>query len=191
MIYVAFVVVLTRRAAFDVVICDQVSACIPVFKWLSTLPVRQRHCRERTPGKWRSCVCPKVLFYCHYPDLLLTTRQSSLKRLYRAPLDWVEEKTTGMADTILVNSKFTAGQFRKTFTSIHRDPGILYPCVDARGFGNPRRLDPGLLPTECVARAHTYTPSHTHHHTITHTHMHALVGPVMVLICTADARACS
>lgn len=42
----------------------------------------------------------KVLFYCHFPDQLLTQRQSVLKRLYRAPLDWLEERTTGMADMV-------------------------------------------------------------------------------------------
>jgi alpha-1,3/alpha-1,6-mannosyltransferase len=38
----------------------------------------------------------QVLFYCHYPDkLLCVRRQSLLKRLYRFPLDWLEEVTTG------------------------------------------------------------------------------------------------
>lgn len=44
----------------------------------------------------------KVLFYCHFPDQLLTQRKSTLKRLYRAPIDWVEERTTGMADMVSV-----------------------------------------------------------------------------------------
>ncbi|XP_055334983.1 LOW QUALITY PROTEIN: uncharacterized protein LOC129586029, partial [Paramacrobiotus metropolitanus] len=70
---------------YDVVFCDQVSACIPVLKW---------------SGK-------PVIFYCHFPDMLLTQRASWLKRLYRAPIDWLEEWTTGKADCILVNSKFT------------------------------------------------------------------------------------
>lgn len=42
----------------------------------------------------------KVLFYCHFPDQLLTQRTSSLKKLYRAPIDWLEERTTGMADMV-------------------------------------------------------------------------------------------
>lgn len=41
-----------------------------------------------------------MLFYCHFPDQLLTQRQSVLKRLYRAPIDWLEERTTGMADMV-------------------------------------------------------------------------------------------
>jgi alpha-1,3/alpha-1,6-mannosyltransferase len=37
----------------------------------------------------------KVLFYCHFPDQLLTKRQGLLKRLYRLPVDFLEEITTG------------------------------------------------------------------------------------------------
>lgn len=58
----------------------QVSACVPVLRL-------SRHRK-------------KVLFYCHFPDQLLTQRKSTLKKLYRAPIDWVEERTTGMADMV-------------------------------------------------------------------------------------------
>ena len=34
-----------------------------------------------------------------------------LKRLYRWPMDYLEEKTTGQADLILVNSEFTCKHF--------------------------------------------------------------------------------
>eukprot|EP00730_Choanoeca_flexa_P015051 TRINITY_DN6811_c0_g2_i1.p1 TRINITY_DN6811_c0_g2~~TRINITY_DN6811_c0_g2_i1.p1 ORF type:complete len:423 (+),score=113.18 TRINITY_DN6811_c0_g2_i1:171-1439(+) len=112
MIYLALVVMLTNQ--YDVVVCDQVSACIPIIKLLS-----------------RS----KVLFYCHFPDMLLTQRQSALKALYRAPLDWLEETTTGMADTVMVNSRFTAGIFRKTFTRLrHIQPAVLYPSLQFAAF---------------------------------------------------------
>lgn len=40
---------------------------------------------------------PQVLFYCHFPDLLLASRTGRLRALYRAPLDWLEEASTGMA----------------------------------------------------------------------------------------------
>jgi len=39
--------------------------------------------------------------------MLLTDRRSVFKKFYRAPIDWLEEHTTGMADCILVNSQFT------------------------------------------------------------------------------------
>lgn len=69
----------------DVLFVDQISACIPILKL--------------SPSR--------IIFYCHFPDMLLTQRKSVWKKLYRAPIDYVEEKTTGMADCILVNSKFT------------------------------------------------------------------------------------
>ncbi|NWX90574.1 ALG2 mannosyltransferase, partial [Nothoprocta pentlandii] len=93
----------------------QVSACIPIL---------------RLAGRRR-----KVLFYCHFPDQLLTKRESFLKRLYRIPLDWLEEVTTGMADCILVNSNFTAGVFRETFKSLsHIKPEVLYPSLNTKSF---------------------------------------------------------
>ena len=58
----------------DVIICDQISACIPILK------LNQK---------------ARVIFYCHYPDMLLTKRETLLKKLYRAPIDWLEEFTTG------------------------------------------------------------------------------------------------
>ncbi len=85
MIYAAVFLVYFSNLAFDLVFCDQISACIPVLKLSKT----------------------RILFYCHFPDMLLTQRKSVLKKLYRVPIDWLEEKTTGLADCILVNSKFT------------------------------------------------------------------------------------
>jgi alpha-1,3/alpha-1,6-mannosyltransferase len=85
MIYAAVYLVFFSNIQYDCVFCDQISACIPVFKMKRI----------------------KVLFYCHFPDLLLTQRKTFFKRLYRKPLDWLEEKTTGMADVVLVNSHFT------------------------------------------------------------------------------------
>ncbi|NWI15700.1 ALG2 mannosyltransferase, partial [Crypturellus soui] len=99
----------------DAFVCDQVSACIPIL----------RLARSRK----------KVLFYCHFPDQLLTKRESFLKRLYRFPLDWLEEYTTGMADCIVVNSKFTAGVFKDTFKSLsHINPEVLYPSLNTKSF---------------------------------------------------------
>jgi alpha-1,3/alpha-1,6-mannosyltransferase len=47
------------------------------------------------------------------------------------PLDWLEEITTGMADRVLVNSRFTAAIFRQTFPHLHAvTPIVLYPGVD-------------------------------------------------------------
>jgi len=56
-----------------------------------------------------------------------------LKKLYRAPLDLFEEITTGMADTIFVNSNFTRGVFAESFPRLHRNgiiPEVLYPALN-------------------------------------------------------------
>jgi len=71
-----------------------------------------------------------TIFYCHFPDLLLSPRGGLLKRLYRAPLDWLEQATTGLADIVLVNSNFTRGVFKATFTSLATvEPAVLYPSL--------------------------------------------------------------
>lgn len=98
--------------AFDVIIVDQVSICLPVLRLA------------------RPC---GIIFYCHYPDYLLVQGRSLLKRLYRAPLDFLEEQTTGLADIIFVNSHFTAGVFADAFPSLHNRgvvPDVLYPALD-------------------------------------------------------------
>ncbi|KAK9831856.1 hypothetical protein WJX81_002186 [Elliptochloris bilobata] len=100
-----------RRRQYDVIFVDQVSAVIPVLHLLT-----------------RS----KVLFYCHFPDLLLVQRRSRLRSLYRAPLNRIEEVSTGCADRLLVNSNFTNETFVRTFRRlVKRDvlPGVLHPAV--------------------------------------------------------------
>lgn len=53
----------------------------------------------------------RVVFYCHFPDKLLADgefvggkvelkKKSILKRLYRMPMDLLEEKTTGACQSI-------------------------------------------------------------------------------------------
>jgi alpha-1,3/alpha-1,6-mannosyltransferase len=86
------------------------------------------------------------LFYCHFPDQLLATdRRSLAKQLYRKPLDMLEEYTTGQAHRILVNSKFTAGVFAKTFTSLHAKPDVLYPSINFTAFDASVPADPALV----------------------------------------------
>lgn len=100
----------------DVIFCDQVSACIPILQLTRA----------------------RVLFYCHFPDLLLAQRPSLLKKLYRYPLDKLEEYTTGMANIVLVNSKFTRGVYFDTFKALRRqrEPQVLYPCVTIQSQAN-------------------------------------------------------
>uniref|UniRef100_A0A0C9RUF8 Alpha-1,3/1,6-mannosyltransferase ALG2 n=1 Tax=Wollemia nobilis TaxID=56998 RepID=A0A0C9RUF8_9CONI len=116
-IYVAICMVL-RWPSFDVVLADQVSVVIPVLKLKSS----------------------KVIFYCHFPDLLLAQHTTKLRRFYRRPLDMLEEVSTGMADLILVNSMYTASVFAETFKSLHArgiNPSVLYPAVNVDQFSQP------------------------------------------------------
>ena len=97
---------------YDVVIVDQVSVTNVVFRLL--------------------CPRTKILFYCHFPDLLLAKPASWMHRAYRAPLDALEQASTGMAHRVLVNSEFTKGVFRDTFTALDARgivPDVLYPAV--------------------------------------------------------------
>ncbi|CAN9192168.1 unnamed protein product [Alternaria sp. RS040] len=90
---------------------DQLSAGIPLLRLLQP--------------------CPRVIFYCHFPDKLLAKKGGLLKTLYRGPFDWLESWSTGCSDTIVVNSNFTKSIFGKAFPALeHREPGVVYPCVD-------------------------------------------------------------
>ncbi|XP_054164974.1 alpha-1,3/1,6-mannosyltransferase ALG2-like [Oppia nitens] len=121
MIIAAIYVVFFSKLEFDLIFCDQISACIPFI---------------RISKK-------KIVFYCHFPDQLLTDRKTFLKKLYRYPIDWFEEWTTGLADTIVVNSKFTAQVFRQTFTRLsHKDIKVIYPSLHFTTFD--RKLEGDL-----------------------------------------------
>ncbi|KAK6132476.1 hypothetical protein DH2020_033776 [Rehmannia glutinosa] len=111
--------VLFLYPSFDVVIADQVSVVISLMKMKKL---------------------SKVVFYCHFPDMLLAQHTTILRRIYRKPIDFLEEITTGMADLILVNSKFTASTFAKTFKRLSSRgvrPAVLYPAVNVNQFDEP------------------------------------------------------
>ncbi|ESO07213.1 hypothetical protein HELRODRAFT_110729 [Helobdella robusta] len=131
MICIACYLVFFSGLSPDLIFCDQISACIPVLKLMKK---------------------SKVLFYCHFPDFLLTDRKTLLKKLYRVPIDWLEEKTTGMSDVVLVNSNFTASVFKRTFTSLrHIDPQVLYPIPDLSMYDN-FLVESSTLPSKMDAR---------------------------------------
>jgi len=101
----------------DVIILDQISAPIPLLKWFSSFYTSKSNF--------------KIIFYCHHPDLLLTDRQTIGKQLYRKVIDWIEERTTGYADLILVNSKYTGQIFRQTFERLNdKSIYVLYPICN-------------------------------------------------------------
>ncbi|KAF3221566.1 Alpha-1,3-mannosyltransferase-like protein [Orbilia oligospora] len=99
-----------RASATDLFFVDQLSVCVPILRYF-------------LQGS-------RTLFYCHFPDKLLASRKSIIKSIYRIPFDWIEGYTTGLADGIVVNSKFTAGVFKEAFPRINVVPRVVYPCVD-------------------------------------------------------------
>ncbi|KAJ8749184.1 hypothetical protein K2173_018655 [Erythroxylum novogranatense] len=112
--------VLFMWPSFDIILVDQVSVVVPLFKLKRST---------------------KVVFYCHFPDMLLAQHTTFLRRLYRKPIDFIEEATTGMADLILVNSRFTASTFASTFKYLHErgiQPAVLYPAVNVDQFHEPK-----------------------------------------------------
>ena len=114
MIYCALYICLFETA--DCVFCDLVSISIPLIHFSIN----------------------KVIFYCHFPDQLLSKPEGWLKQIYRIPLNWLEEKTTSCADKIYVNSLFTKTVFTQTFKSIKNDPEVLYPSINTKLFDELR-----------------------------------------------------
>lgn len=82
------------------------------------------------------CLYPAVpvLFYCHFPDLLLAQGRdrSRAKRLYRIPFDWLEQWSMGFAQAVAVNSNFTRSVVERTWPQLSAQTRIhvVYPCVD-------------------------------------------------------------
>lgn len=111
--YLVLRLILTNEISnYDYFIIDQLSFCIPLLNVFVN----------------KNC---KILFYCHFPDLLLSKDGGILKKLYRLPFDLIEEWSTGVSDQIVVNSNFTKLIFYKTFTNLSSiQLGTIYPCVD-------------------------------------------------------------
>ncbi|KAF9973237.1 Alpha-1,3-mannosyltransferase-like protein [Actinomortierella ambigua] len=128
-LHLALSLLLLSSETFDIIIVDQLSVSIPLLRWTGA----------------------KIFFYCHFPDKLLTRRDSLLKRLYRYPVDLIEEWTTGAADSIAVNSKFTAQIFANSFKTLHQHqapPVVLYPSLQLDKFD--RDIDTTLPEVELL-----------------------------------------
>ena len=111
MLYICLLMFLNGHVA-DIVFTDQVSAVNPFVRMF---------------GLARS----RLIFYCHYPDVLLCVdRGSWIKRMYRYPFDMLERYTTSVCDVLLVNSEFTAKTLRDTFPDTKQDIQVLYPPID-------------------------------------------------------------
>lgn len=141
----------TSARQFDIFFVDQLSTCIPFLRMF---------CGKR------------VVFYCHFPDKLLANGAyvegqrvrniSTLKTIYRFPMDWLEEVTTSMCDTtcpefvftgdlaqadiILANSQFTARVTRSHFSSIKHQLKVVYPGINIAVYISPiDSSDPNIL----------------------------------------------
>lgn len=116
----------------DVFFVDQLSACLPLIRYLF-------------PNA-------RILFYCHFPDLLLVQgRGKWWKRVWRFGFDWLEGWGMRAADRVVVNSRFTRtvvqgvwgwlikqGETGKESEEENEDKdgggvGVVYPCVHVEG----------------------------------------------------------
>ncbi|KAG9256177.1 uncharacterized protein F5Z01DRAFT_649410 [Emericellopsis atlantica] len=102
------------RLAPRALIVDQLSAGLPLLTYL--------------------CPAAPILFYCHFPDLLLASGRdtSALKRLYRVPFDKLEAWTMQFAASTAVNSEFTKSIVTQTWPTLAASTTLrtVYPCVD-------------------------------------------------------------
>ncbi len=99
-----------RANSYDVVLCDLVAHIVPLV-------------RRRTHAK--------VVFYCHFPDRLLAPQRGALYRMYRIPIDRMEEWGLRLSHRVLVNSQFTAACFRRSFSRLAALPlDVVYPGVE-------------------------------------------------------------
>ena len=143
------------RPAPDVVVVDLVPHVIPLLKRLVRAPV--------------AC-------YCHFPDLLLAPRRRGFYRMYRAPLDRLEERGLMAADRVLVNSRFTASVVQVTFPRLDAAGlDVVHPGVEvedvrpAPATGEPlilsvNRFDPGknlTLAVDALAALRERMPAST------------------------------
>lgn len=107
-IHLTINLLLSGASEYDVFIIDQLSAAVPLLRLFNH----------------------RVMFYCHFPDQLLSPPGGILKKLYRIPFDAFESWSTGISEVIVVNSKFTRSVFKRTFRWISRVPDVIYPSVD-------------------------------------------------------------
>lgn len=102
----------------DLVVIDHSASCVPMIKW-------------------RFPLC-KVLFYCHFPQQLVTPTRFFLYRWYSYLIGLLEARLYEWADIVMVNSKFTAETFKKVMPTVPANKvQVVYPpCnVDSLSVG--------------------------------------------------------
>ena len=86
----------------------------------------------------------KTIFYCHYPDKLLSGKRNFIKKIYRFFIDLVEELSLLCAHKIYVNSLFTQEVFNTHFKILKKynvQTAILYPSIDLSKFDEKLKPD--------------------------------------------------
>ncbi|KAI4284808.1 MAG: hypothetical protein L6R38_001144 [Xanthoria sp. 2 TBL-2021] len=116
----------------DAFFIDQLAAGIPLLRW-----------------RWPET---RILFYCHFPDLLLVQNRSRWwKRIWRLPFDGLEGWGMKGADKIVVNSNFTKGVVEDVWPALARKKhgaqaiGVVYPCVDTKDAGKNKEKGSGSV----------------------------------------------
>lgn len=109
---VAWLAGVVARETFDAVICDIVPFALPLL-------------RRAMPRSTR------LIYYCHFPDQLLTPPRRGIYRAYRMPIDWLELVALRSADRVLVNSDYTRGVLAGLG---FRGAEVVYPGVDIESF---------------------------------------------------------
>ena len=104
-------VVSRRKQSYDIVFVDLVAHILPVLKRL--LPDARR------------------VFYCHFPDELLTKPNHFLYNLYRKPIHKQETRGMQCAELIFANSQYTRQVVQKTYPRLEgKKIKVLYPGVN-------------------------------------------------------------
>lgn len=83
----------------------------------------------------------KILFYCHFPDQLLNKNKCLTSKIYRYPIDYIEQLCTRQSDVVAVNSEYTKEIVLECFKTFQckykRDSNfirVFYPCVNVKKF---------------------------------------------------------
>ena len=97
-----------------------------------------------------------ILFYCHFPDKLLTRdtvngisvkKISMLRKCYRFVFDALEKYTMSMCDIVVANSEFTRKELLNSFQWTSDSSGlshgfqnirVLHPAIDFKNFKDQR-----------------------------------------------------
>ncbi|VDK47837.1 unnamed protein product [Anisakis simplex] len=95
----------------DLVVIDHSASCVPMIKW-------------RFPNV-------KILFYCHFPQQLVTPSRLFLYRWYSKLIGIIEETMFKNVDIIMVNSHFTEKQFLRVMPNTNPSKVmVVYPPCD-------------------------------------------------------------